>query len=323
MITAAGSVAPRFNADITELTGGRVEENIRRLGHFEHNFAGLWKGGEKQFFGSTLLDPGEGPGGLCDPATALPAARKFKAFGKAVEVANELGGFCFDQFRLVERSMHGKLMAVWEGLTLAEQQQLRFHSIMTVMRSEGSGEDSAHADSFDGTICYFALMSNKIGTIIYPGAQVAWRDHACTQATTPREQFLREMGNGAEQPRPGALRYNAGQLGPERVWKGGSCVVLPPSVCHQIAAHRATDSADDDATTDSAGGTLATATAARWFCRVTLELIPAGASAQKPHGSVNPFELHSAGGWSDGLRSKVCRLVGEHVWGAPPAMLHH
>jgi hypothetical protein len=241
MATAAGGVMPPFNADITELTGWHVEENIRRLGRFEINFKGLVGSGEKEFLASTLLDPGEGPGGLCDPATILPTARKFKAAGKAVHVANEFGGFCLDQFRLVERSMHGKLLAVWESLTLAERQQLRFHSIMTVARSEKSGQESAHADSFDGTMCCFALMSTKIGTIIYPGAQVAWRDREKTQATTPRDQFLHEMSNGAGQPRPGALRYNDGTLGPERVWKAGSCVVLPPSVCHQIAAHQAID----------------------------------------------------------------------------------
>jgi hypothetical protein len=174
----------------------------------------------------------------------------------------------------------------------------------------------AHADSFDGTICLFALMANKIGTIIYPAAQVAWRDGRRTQKTTPRAQFLREMEGHT--PRPGALRYNDDELGCERGWRPGSCVILGPSVCHQIAAHRAIDPRVNDATFGLDGRVLATATDPRWFCRVTVEIIPAGAMAENAHGTDNPFSLHARDPWPPGLRRKVCMLVKEHCWGKLP-----
>ena len=84
----------RFIPDIMELTGARVEENIRRLGRFEHKFAGLVSEGHSSFLASTLLDPGEGPGALCDPDLAV-ASNKFKAVGEAVRVADEFRGFCY------------------------------------------------------------------------------------------------------------------------------------------------------------------------------------------------------------------------------------
>lgn len=305
----------RFVPDITELTGAQVEDNIRRLGQFERNFAGLVKEGHSSFLASTLIDVGEGPGGLCD--FAHPTCNKFKATGEAVRVANEFRGFCFEQFALVERALHGKLLSVWDALTPDERAQLRFHCIMTVNRSTVSNLKSAHADSFDGTICYFAVMSsNKVGTNIYPAAQVAWRDAKRTQTTTPQAQFLEEME--VKNARAPALRYNDDELGAERGWRSGSCVVLAPSVCHQIAKHQATDPTVDDATVGLDGSVLATATDPRWFCRVTLEITPAGEKAQKVHGIDNPFSLHSKDDWPSGLRSKVCMLVKEHCWGRLP-----
>ena len=104
--------------------------------------------------------------------------------------------------------MHGKLLAIWESLTPEERMQIRFHCVMTVMRSEESYLSEPHADSFDGTICFFALMSNKIGTRIYPAAQLAWKDANRTEATSPCDQFFHEMRNGPSQYRPDALRYN-------------------------------------------------------------------------------------------------------------------
>ena len=383
MASLASSMA--FVPDITELTGAHVEENIRRLGRLETNFAGLLavtltvtlgvtptggatvtQGGATgtvvsyaagslvltvtagtfaagvldndavtsgenvasvsanvtSFLASTLLDPGEGPGAFCDYQLAAAESTKFKAVDEAVQVANEFRGFCFDQFTMVERSMHGKLMAVWESLTKEEQAQLRFHSIMTVNRSTASDEGSHHADSFDGTICCFALMSNKIGTKIYPGAQVTqvtWEEGQNPEPTTPQSQFVEEMKVGCDGPRqrPAALRYNS--VGPERGWRDGCCVILAPSVCHKIAEHKATDPSVNDATVGSDGQVLATHTDPRWFCRVTLEIIPAGAAAQKNHGVVNPFGLHSMDPWpSVELRRKVCMLVKDHCWGSLP-----
>eukprot|EP01050_Picozoa_sp_SAG11_P031005 SAG11_NODE_9426_length_913_cov_0.859951_2_plen_228_part_01 len=203
-----------FVPDITELTGACVEQNIRRLGQLETNFAGLVSEGQSSFLASTLLDRGEDPGALCDPRLAADS-EKFKAVEDAVRVANEFRGFCFEHSKLVERAMHGKLLAVWEGLSPDEQGQLRFHCITTITRSTAEGRpSSAHADSFDGTICYFALMSTKIGTNIYPAAQVAWRDRERTQATTPQAQFLHEMDSSSS--RPPALRYDDDALGAER-----------------------------------------------------------------------------------------------------------
>jgi hypothetical protein len=308
------AIAPRFDPDITELIGARVERNIRRLASFETNFAGLVGEGHSLFFASTLLLPGQGPGALCDPSLAT-TSNAFQAIGEAKRVENEFRGFCFEQFKMVERSMHGKLLTVWEGLTLEERGQVRFHSIMTVTRSTVSHLDEAHADSYDGTICCFALMSNKIGTNIYPGAQVAWRDAHRTVPTSPRAQFLHEMEG--RHARPAALRYNNTELGPERGWRQGSCVILAPAVCHQIAAHEATNGAVNDATYGIDGLVLATKTDPRWFCRVTLELIPAGANAQNKHGTDDPFHLHTLDPWPAGLRSKVCMLVKE-CWGDLP-----
>ena len=66
---------------------------------------------------------------------------------------------------------------------------------------------------------------------------------------------------------------------------------------------------------DAAGNILARASDKRWFSRVTLEIIPAGQNAQREHGNVNPFVLHSLDAWPEGLREKVCRLVLDNIWG--------
>ena len=310
---------PPFNADIIELTGSKVERNIRQLGHLEANFAGLIQEGCSSFLASTLLDPGENPGALSNPELKelnSEESHKFQAVGEAKRVATEFRDFCYHQSKLIERCLHGKLLAVFEGLTEEERQQIRVHSIMTVNRSTTTQPgQAAHSDSFDGTICAFALMSNKIGTLIYPSAQVQWRNADRTQATTPRDQFLREINNSAQQLRPEALRYDNAQLGPVREWRDGSCLVLPPSVCHQIAAHNAADPNVNDETKDAAGNILARASDNRWFSRVTLEIIPAGQNAQSKHGNVNPFVLHSLDAWPEGLREKVCRLVLDNIWG--------
>ena len=320
MNLAATPPPPSFNANIVELTGFHVERNIRQLGNFEVNFAGLIQEGQNSFVASTLLDTGEHPGALCNPGLKEvngDASHKFQAHGAAKDVADEFRDFCFHQSKLVERAIHGQLSAVFEGLTPAERQMVRFHSIMTVNRSSTTAElQDAHADSFDGTICAFALMSNKIGTLIYPAAQVQWRNTERTEATTPREQFDREMNNSANQPRPGALRYDDAQLGPVRKWRDGSCLILPPSVCHQIAAHNAVDPNDHDETFDSSGNVLAGRTDKRWFSRVTMEIIPEGPNARREHGNMSPFQLHTLDAWPEGLREKICGLVKDNIWGS-------
>jgi hypothetical protein len=340
---------PTFSPEILELTGPKVETQIRQLQNFEFesNFAGIISGEANKdlkgkpvpfngpFLASSLLRPGCNPGALTDPNLKKPDTDTddvtFKTFGLANKVRHEFRNFCAKQFALVERNVHGKLLCVLEGLTEHERQSIRFHCIMTAVRSETSETGPIHCDSFDGTICTFALMSNKIGTPIWPSAQLAFRVEkddekiSTTIPTTPKKQFLREIKNKhPDQPRPKALRYDDSNLGPPRPWKDGSCVILPPSACHGIAPHKATDPNEQDETKDSAGNILASRTLARWFCRVTLEIIPAGngetkentCNADQRHGHVNPFRIHQVDCWPQGnLREKVCRLVAEHVWG--------
>jgi hypothetical protein len=329
MNVVTNSINPTFHPEILELTGPKVESQIRQLQNFESNFAGIISGEANKdengnpvpfngpFFASSLLRPGCNPGALNDPHLKLTDTDQvtFKTHGsQANKVRFKFRDFCAKQFALVERNLHGKLLCVLEGLTEQERQSIRFHCIMTVVRSETNDEGPKHSDSFDGTICTFALMSNKVGTPIWPSAQLAFGEF--DNPTTPKEQFEREINNNPRQARPSKLGYDDNKLGPKREWKDGSCVILPPSSCHGISRHRATDQNENDETKDSAGNILASRTQARWFCRVTLEIVPVGVNADQQHGLDNPFTIHQTDCWPQGnLREKVCRLVAEHVWG--------
>ena len=68
---------------------------------------------------------------------------------------------------------------------------------------------------------------------------------------------------------------------------------------------------------DSRGNPLATKDDNRWFCRVSIEIVPARG------GKVDGGAWSQWGnGWQDGalsvgVRQEVARLAAEHVWGDP------
>ena len=71
---------------------------------------------------------------------------------------------------------------------------------------------------------------------------------------------------------------------------------------------------DADSTLDSQGQPLASAADERWFCRVSIELIPAqGIAAADAADAWGMWKR----AWPAGrLRERVALLTAEHVWGA-------
>ena len=199
---------------------------------------------------------------------------------------------------------------------------LRWHFILTVRRDTELDAHPIHADTIDGTMACFALLSTKVPTPIYPRAVFD---------PPALARFVQESRGPAAPDavgvtfRPVAIRVAHGLEGPRRAAKSAAIVVLPGAVAHSVPDTRPVGAGT--ATVDSSGRPVAADGDARWFCRVSVELVPAPSSGA---------ELLEGGAWAQallpwrpaGLRERAAVLVAQHVWGdfafaarAAPALL--
>ncbi len=329
---AAPSAVP-LQPRIVEITSGETRGLVSALASFEFNAAGSIAAqaskpgyeGKAEWLCHTFLPPGAhaetvqyparnlsnvnmpdfggdvGDEAMWGPTPVFVAPGTEDDTSSSAAIAFGLHSFASGAFAMVERESRDRLARVWESLEPFERASLRWHFILTVARyAPGTVlhavNNPVHADAFDGTIALFALASNIMGTPIYPDAVFA---------EEPLDQFVAEA-DGGPGCRPDAIRllnfvpgHSMGETGPLRPWHTGSCVILPAAVAHAIPSG------------------VVPADTPRWFCRVTVEIVPACGGQVDVEG--HPFAQH--GGWgSPGhpgieLRRKVCALVAEHVWG--------
>eukprot|EP00049_Salpingoeca_infusionum_P020528 m.364318 g.364318 ORF g.364318 m.364318 type:complete len:330 (-) comp26567_c0_seq1:36-1025(-) len=306
--------------DIIEVTGLNVESQIRQLMGLEsvlEDAISALQGHSKVWFAQVLASPGCFPDVMLSPelATRDTAECAFGSKDEELKGKPEVRQFCTQQVALVVEQLLPRLRTVWLELSEEERNALCFHAVVTIQRSEGTRiVGPIHSDSFDGTLCAFGLMSSKIGTPIYPQGQVAWVQHKerPPMRTTALSQFLEESDGTPGVCRPGKLRYDEHQIGPCRVWRSGSLVIMPSCVCHAIASHKACDARVDDHTVAQDGTELASSSAPRWFCRITLQIIPAGPTVRVARDPWRQFSRHA---WpSIALRRRVAYLNCKHVW---------
>ena len=112
-----------LNAAIMELSGGAVEASIRALAAFEYGAAGSIQsqgGGPAMWMSHIFGGPGGNPGEVCSPTFAagdVPGGASFHVDdAEAASIANGLRSFAVAHVALVERSIHGRLLALWEAL---------------------------------------------------------------------------------------------------------------------------------------------------------------------------------------------------------------
>lgn len=323
----------RLNAAIIELTGGEVDSQIRELARFEANAAGsiaaqtgaaTGAGGHPAcgWTSQAFLAAGCGPGAVCDPVlksedTAAGCWRPDADGDEAASIAIRLRRFAMTQFALVERAIHGRLLAMWEGIAEPDRAELRWHFICTIRRDAAPeyGQSPIHADTFDGCMVAFALTCNKIQTPIFPAA------HFDPPAVEQFAAAAAGRDDGSCRPHQIRLAQAAdGSLrtGPPRRARDAVLLVLPGAVAHSIPSGVRLH---DEESTDSRGEPLAARADNRWFCRVSVEIVAGGVSQA---GAVD------GGAWQQWkrpwpaplpgqrpLREQVCLLTAAHVWGDP------
>lgn len=297
---------------IIELSGGDIDKQIRELSSFEQHAKASIKEGVSCWQMHALLPSGEGPGGVCHPSIDV---HPLKSDDPSAGVAIRLGSFARQQFTIVERSLHGRLMDVWTALNEDERELLQWHFIINVTRETATvGTHPIHADTFDGTIAAFALMSNKVPTPVYPAAEFG-----ANGLPTALDRFVSEVSGGQSTRPSDEILVSPGWEGPIRQPRNSNITILPPSVAHanpSVDIHAPTSS-----TMDSLGRLLASPADNRWSCRVTIEVIPAGSSSPSPRGGGGGIPLDENGAllwrrpWPRGLRERVAYLVAFHVWG--------
>jgi hypothetical protein len=165
---------------ILEVAGAEVEAQIRSLAGFEAGAAGMIAEGCDLWMSHCFLQPGAPSRGLSSAFGERDTAEAaWLAEGGAERIAIRLRTFCAAQAALVERQVRPRLDAAWAAIEAqlpGLRQHLRFHAIFTVRRDNRDTEmagNAPHADTFDGTMCCFALTSNKVGTPVFPAAEFA------------------------------------------------------------------------------------------------------------------------------------------------------
>jgi hypothetical protein len=306
----------RLNATIIELSGGVVDAQLELLRNFENSARGAW---QEQLSADPLQ-----PAKFCAHAFVAPGIMASAVCHDALErrdtdlmsfhpddessasVFNYLRFFAARQCAMVERLLHGRLLVVWELLG-TEVANLRWHFIVTVRRDHGFDpreQNPIHADTFDGTMAAFALLSTKVPTPIYPAAYFH---------PSALRQFVGEV-TGVSPLRPDRIRLartddGMERSGPARVQRDATLVVFPPSVAHCVP------NCDPShcASANGRGEPFAVEADARWFCRVSLELVPARDNTDG--GAWGQAALHN---WpSIEIRKRAAVLIAEHVWGDP------
>ena len=256
-------------------------------------------------------------------------SQRFDCDEKEVDdtMKKEFREFCCNQVALSAYVIRAELKDLWNAFAPEIQLQVRFHAVLTMRRyapeadldqeTGHNGKWTIHSDSFDGTSIGFSLMSNKMGTPLWPQSKLgqftagrnifmdasplemfAWQSEALIDAVKNRRTS------------PGGVRLKnwteehgdvASDIGPLRTWHDGSVVVSPPTVAHSIPTGKVREHSS----------TYAGCEDPRWFVRVVLEIVPSNGDRTE-HGKAWKQRV----GWSSpSLRAHVCRLVCTHVWG--------
>ena len=296
---------------ILELCGCEVDAQILRLGSLERDAAGLVAaaGSQLHLTAHYLLPAGAAPGAATEPSLqqyrqsddGAPAA--IACEGAATQVRFALRCFAARQFALVERSLHGRLTALHESIPAAVRGGLCFHFILTVRRDTGAlgTGNPVHADTFDGTMLAFALMCTKVPTPVYPAA--AFEPSAL-------QRFVQEAAGTPGVTRPAEI--HAQPATPARAAREGCLLLLPPAVAHSIPNTAACIEAGE--AVSEQGVVLSRANQARWFCRVSVEVVPApSAGGAAVGGAWDQWAREWPGG--PDTRGRVALLAARHVWG--------
>jgi hypothetical protein len=194
--------------------------------------------------------------------------------------------------------------------------ELRWHYICTIRRdSENEFKKHAiHADTFDGTLLAFALTSNKIPTPVYPGAY--FQSNAIDLFMNAAEGKLDNTC------RPKSIRLakdtQNGKLltGVKRKPRDCSILILPAAVAHSVPSNVRLGMEESF---DSNGEQFASKDDNRWFCRVSIEIIPGGSSHMNAHdgGAWQQWMRKWPTNENGKLRKLVCCLAAKHIWGDP------
>ena len=187
---------------------------------------------------------------------------------------------------------------MWEAIPDDVRCNLRLHFILTVRRDAGCmGERHlVHADTFDGTMCAFGLMSTKVPTPIFPAA---------TFEPSALERIVLEAAGADRTIRPPEIHTISESARPSRE---GRLVILPPSVAHSIP--NIADSVESQSATSELGTLLSKVGDTRWFCRVSIKMVPDGPPVD---GAWNQWRRTWPGGAD--TRRRVALLVVRYVWG--------
>jgi hypothetical protein len=81
-----------------------------------------------------FLAAGAGPSAVCDPALEknnTAQAHWFPDGHEAEDIASIFREFSARQFAMVERALHGRLLAAWESIPAVDRPKLRWHFICT------------------------------------------------------------------------------------------------------------------------------------------------------------------------------------------------
>lgn len=293
---------------IRDITGPDVDAQISTLGDFETMAAGLvarHRGAGLTLTAHCLLAPGQSPGAIAQGslqeyhADDVGPHAAILCDGESHEVRYSLRSFAARQFALVERNIHGPLTSMWEAIPEATRCNLRLHFILTVRRDSGCmGEHNpVHADTFDGTMCAFGLMSTKVPTPIFPVA---------TFEPSALERVVQEAAGADRSTRPPEI-HTSSDAG-ARPSRGGCLVVLPPSVAHSIP--NTPESVESQSSTSELGTLLSKEGSPRWFCRVSIEVVPDGPPVD---GAWNQWRRAWPGGAD--TRRRIALLAVRHAWG--------
>lgn len=159
-----------------------------------------------------------------------------------------------------------------------------------------------HADTMDGTMCAFALMCTKVQTPIFPAA---------TFERSTLERFVAESA-GKE---PGVVNrppeIHTRTITPPRAAREGCLVMLPPCVAHSIPNN--SEKIETSGSVSEYGTQLSAPGDARWFCRVSIEVVPKGPTVEDAWGQWRQPWPAAMGG--EDTRKRVALLTARYVWG--------
>lgn len=257
---------------ITEISGSKISNLIKLMTSFED----LINNKDGEWIGKVALEPN------FPLIYTNQAAKKIDS----LKFSKKFREFCIEYARIVEQTIGYKIKLMKQEASDDLFNRVKLIATVTMRRQEGSTTRNGdlHADSFDGTILAFALVSSRDGTVIYPyprgRCQVSDTKESSPVSRTPLEQFERESRSGSH---PARIRWSPEEFplnhDAPREWRSQTMVILPAATPHCVPQLSA--AAEN-------GG-------ARWFARLTLQLTGNWASAEE--------------------RLSIAKLVAKHVWG--------